>query len=342
MLSVFQRGNSRESLRARWPAVAVLALAVLMLGTVMGCNPSAQAPKVVRIGYLETSGAAPTTSVVEAFRRGLRDNGWEEGRNLSIELRFAEGNEARLPILVRELLDLHVDLIFAATTQATRETLDATSTIPVVFAGLADPVGAGIVKDPSHPGGNATGTSLMTAHLHGRQLQLLKESVPSLSRVAVLLNPTGPSASSLDLLEDAAAAVGIQPLVLRVNTMEEVATSLDRAVTQGAGAVIALPDALFFNERPRMIRLAAERSLPDMYWERTFVEDGGLMSYGGNRAEAFRRATGYVDKILKGARPGDLPVEQSSQFEFLVGTAAQQRLGITIPPAVAEEVTEWV
>jgi len=322
--------------------VSTLAISVLLLGTVMGCNPAAQAPKVVRIGYLETSTAASTTSAVDAFRRGLRENGWEEGRNLSIELRFADGSEARLPGLVRELLDLHVDLIFTATTQATREALAATNTTPIVFAGLADPVGAGIVKDPTHPGGNATGTSLMTSHLHGRQLQLLKETVPSVGRVAVLVNPSGPSATSIDSLQEAAAAVGVEPLVLVVKTMEDVAPALDGALAQGAGAVVALPDALFFNERPRLVRLAAERSLPDVYWERSFVEAGGFMAYGGNRAEAFRRATGYVDKILKGGRPGDLPVEQSSQFELLVNTAAQQRLGISVPPAVAEEVTEWV
>jgi len=312
------------------------------LAVVTACAPGQAQPKMVRIGYVESGAPGPTAAVVDGFRRGLREHGWDEGRNASLEVRFAEGDEARIPGLVKELLDTHVDVLLAATTQVTREAKAATTITPIVFAGLADPVGAGLVADPAHPGGNLTGTSLMTSHLHGKHLQLLKETVPTLSRVAVLVNPSGPSVTSIDSLREGAAALRVEPLVFYVSTLGEIEPALDDAVRQGAEAMIALPDALFFNDRPRIIGLAGARSLPDVYWERSFAEDGGLIAYGGNRAEAFRRAADYVDKILRGARPGDLPMEQSSQFDFVVNTAAQRRLNITIPPSVADGVTEWL
>lgn len=318
--------------------LAIVAVATACNVTAGGPNP----PKKVRIGYLETSSPGPTAAVVDRFLLGLRENGWEDGRNVSVEFRFAEGNVDRLPVLARELIALPVDVLLTATTQGSLEAKAATSTTPIVFAGLADPVGAGLVDNPARPGGNLTGTSLMTSHLHGKHLQLLKETVPGLSRIAVLVNPTGPSQTSLDPLRDAAKGLGVEPLILSVSTLGEIEPALDEAVGQGVQAMMALPDALFFNDRPRLVGLAAARSLPDVYWERSFAADGGFMAYGGNRAEAFRRAAGYVDKILKGARPGDLPMEQSSQFDFVVNTAAQQRLGLMIPPSVADGVTEWL
>jgi len=347
MLASTDRGSSY----GRCPSIghglgvaAILAAYLYLAAVVIGCTaPAGQTTgKTVRIGYLETGAPGPTAAVVDGFRRGLRENGWEEGKNISVELRFAEGNEDRLPRLVQELLDMRVDVLVTATTQATRAARAATSTTPIVFAGLADPVGSGIVESNARPGGNATGTSLMTSHLHGKHLEILKETIPGLTRVAVLLNPSGPAGASAATLPDAARALGLEAVMLRVSSPGEFEPALDEALTDGAQALIALPDALFFNNRPFLIRLVAERSLPDIYWERSFARDGAFLAYGGNRSEAFRRAAAYVDKVLKGANPGALPVEDASQFDFAVNRNAQQRLNVVIPPSLAEAVTEWV
>jgi putative ABC transport system substrate-binding protein len=317
-------------------------LAVLTLA-ISACGRGTPGPqKQARVAYIETSTSAATTPIVDGFRRGLREHGWEEGQNLTVDLRFAEGNEDRLPALVQELLALQPDVILAATTQATRVAQQATTTTPIVFAGLADPIGAGIIQDPARPGGNATGTSLQTANLHGKHLQFLREIVPGVTKVVVLVNPSGPSLTAVEPLQENAASLGIEPLFEYVTSAADLEPALDRAMSQGAQALIALPDALFFNDRSLLVRLAAARSLPDVYWERTFAEDGGFIAYGGNRAEAFRRASTYVDKILRGAKPGELPVEQSAQFELVVNRRTQERLGLVIPVSVADGVTEWL
>jgi putative tryptophan/tyrosine transport system substrate-binding protein len=203
--------------------LGALLLCVLVLAPVVACGVTGSqgASKTLRIGYIEGGAPGPTATVVDGFVRGLREHGWENGKNVSIEFRFAEGQEGRLAGLVRELVTLDVDVLLTATTQATREAKTATSTTPIVFAGLADPVGAGVVDNPARPGGNLTGTSLMTSNLHGKHLQLLKETVPGLSRVAVFLNPSGPSLTSIEPLEEAASSLGIEPLVLRVSSPED-------------------------------------------------------------------------------------------------------------------------
>src|SRR5438477_6203147 len=325
------------------PRRAAVLVAALTLAALVACGlPSRTPAKVAHVGFLETGAPGPTAEVVQGFVRGLQERGWEDGKNIALDLRFAEGVEDRLPTLAQELLDMHVDVLVTATTQASRTAQGLTSTTPIVFAGLADPVGAGLIATNAQPGGNLTGTSLMTSHLVGKHLEILKETVPGLSRVAILVNPSGPSVTALGPMQDAARVLGIQTLVLYPTTPDDLEPSLDEAVTQNANAIIALPDALFFNNRPEIIRAAAVRGLPDLYWERSFGLDGGFLSYGGNRAEAFRRAAGYVDKVLKGARPQDLPVEDASQFDFVVNRTTQRRLALTIPPSLAEAVTEWM
>ena len=220
-----------------------LALIVTLAATLVACaSPGTQgSPKTARIGYVDNGWPGPTTALVGGFLGGLHERGWVQGENTSVEFRFAEGNEDRLPALIQELLDLRVDVIVTGSTQATRAAKNATSTTPVVFMGLADPAGAGVIDNTARPGGNLTGTSLMTAHLHGKHLQLLKETVPALARVAVLANPTS-AGTSIPPLQDAGQTLGVEILIFYTTSAEEFKPALDEAVLQGAEALIAVPD----------------------------------------------------------------------------------------------------
>ena len=296
----------------------------------------AQPPeKVRRIGVLY-SGSPPFVShVTEAFRQGLRERGYVEGRNIAVEYRYAEERYERLPDLAAELVRLKADVIVAPTTPAARAAKQATATIPIVMVAVADPVGSGLVASVIRPGGNVTGMSVVVPELSGKNLQLLREVLPGITRVGVLVNPVNPvSAVELREIEVAARSLGLRAQLMEVRAPTEFERAFAAMVRERAGAVTVLVDAMFFSERKRMVDLAAKSRLPAIYQRREYVEEGGLMAFGPSLIDLFRRAAGYVDKLLKGARPGDLPIEQATKFELVVNLKTAKALGLTIPQSV--------
>jgi putative ABC transport system substrate-binding protein len=295
----------------------------------------AQQPgKVPRIGYLSASSPSSQQTRFEAFRQGLRELGYVEGKNIVIELRFADGKFDRLPALVAELVRLKTDIIVSAGPAATRAAKDATTTIPIVMGFGNDPVGSGVVASLSRPEGNITGLSTLAPELSGKQLELLKEIVPKLSRVAVLGNSTEPgNAQALREIELAAGALKLQIQYLEIQDPKDFEIAFREASKKRAGAVLLLSMAVSAN-RKQIADLAAKSRLPTVYWISEFVEAGGLMYYGPSFTDLFRRAATYVDKLLKGAKPADLPIEQPTKFEFIVNLKAAKQIGLTIPPNV--------
>jgi len=295
----------------------------------------AQPPKKVpQIGFPIVGSASATSGRIEAFRQGLRDLGYIEGQNLIIEYRYAEGKLDRLPELAAELVRLKVDAIFVQSTPAVQAAKKATTTVPIVSVS-GDPVGLGLVASLARPGGNVTGLANLTSELAGKRLELLKEVVPRISRVAVLWNPDA-SSSALRMREtDAAAAslgIKLQPVEVRAaNDFERAFSALKR---ERADALFPLRSPFISNHVKRIVELAAKNRVPGMYDASEFAEAGGLMSYGTMLADLDRRAATYVDKILKGAKPAELPVEQPTKFEFVINLKAAKQIGLTIPPNV--------
>ena len=307
-----------------------------MLAFLLGVAAEAQQPtKNPRIGYL--SGSSPSTSPArrEAFRQGLRELGYVEGKNIVIEQRYAEGKFDRLPALAAELVRLKVDIIVTAGPQTTRPAKQATSTIPIVMAQDPDPVGNGFVASLARPGGNITGLATFAPELSGKQLELLKETVPKLSRVAVFGTSINPgNAQNLREVELAAKAFGVKLQYLDVLSPKDFETAF-RAASKGlADAVLMLPGSVLGLQRAQLADLAVKSRLPAIYPQAEFTEAGGLMYYGTNTPDLFRRAATFVDKILKGAKPADLPVEQPKKFEFIINLKAAKQIGLTIPPNV--------
>lgn len=295
----------------------------------------AQVPaKVFRIGLL--SGAPPTSPeashVWQTFFQALRDLGYVEGRNTVIEGRFYGDNAERLPALAAELVRLDVDVIVAGTSPAPEVARRATSTIPIVMANHADPVASGLVPSFAKPGGNVTGLSLVAPELRVKQLQLLKELLPKVTRVAFLRNP----AVALDLkeLENAAQSFGLTVLVVDASVPGELAGAFAAAVKNRAGAIVVLAGYMFWAQRNYVAELAANSRLPAVYLFREHVDAGGLISYGPDLRDNYRRAAGYVDKILRGANPGDLPIEQPTKFDLSINLKTAKALGLTIPLSV--------
>jgi putative ABC transport system substrate-binding protein len=320
----------------------------LLLGGLV--SPSAaeaqQAAKVARIGYLSTNLAA-SPHLLEAFRQGLRDLGYVEGRNVVIEYRGAEGKRERLPALAAELVALKVDVLVAITTLEALAAKQATSTIPVVFAAVADPVTSGLVTSLARSGGNVTGLSLLGPELVGKRLELLTQAVPGISRVAFLWYPRAVGErTEKDFLKGtdvAARALGVRLQVVEARGPENFDRAFSEMNTARADALTVSGAAMFANERSRLVDLAAKHRLPAVYAWREFVEAGGLMAYGPNVADLFRRAATYVDKILKGAKPGDLPVEQPTKFELVINLKTAKALKLTIPQSIlarADQVIE--
>jgi ABC-type uncharacterized transport system substrate-binding protein len=303
-----------------------------------------QPAKVPRIGYLAPSLAANPQNH-EAFRQGLRDLGYVEGGNVVLEYRDAEGKPERFPALAAELVALKVDVIVAPTTLAAVAAEQATRTIPIVFATAGDPVTSGLVISLARPGGNVTGLSILAPELVGKRLELLTQAVPGVSRVAVLWHPGGMGERmDKDMAKEADAAA--RALGVRLHFVEARGPAdFERAfsdVTRGhAGALTVLGSTMFSDERRRLVDLAARNRLPAVYTSKEFVDAGGLMAYGPNVADLYRRAATYVDKILKGATPTDLPVEQPTKFVLVVNLKTAKALGLTIPPSLllrADEV----
>ena len=296
---------------------------------------AAQQPAVPRIGLLIPSSVSFLSARVEAFRQRLRDLGYAQGKNIFIEYRYAEGKPERLPDLAAELVHLKVDVIVTVSPNATLAAKKASGTTPIVFASANDPVEAGLVSSLARPGGNITGLSLVVPDLDGKLLELLKEAFPKVARVAFLWNPSG-SRGNLPLTETEAAAKPLQLklLSLEVRSLDDFDSAFARAKREGAQALVTIPTALITTQQRQVLDFAAKNRLPAMYPASEFVEAGGLMSYAPSYTDLWRRAADFVDKILKGAKPADLPVQQATKFEFLVNMNAAQQIGLTIPHQV--------
>jgi putative tryptophan/tyrosine transport system substrate-binding protein len=305
-----------------------------------------QAAKVPRIGYLALNpGVNP--HLREAFRQGLRDLGYVEGRNVVTEYRDAEGKAERLPALAAELVALKVDVI--VTGGGTRPALaakQATKTIPIVFASAGDPVTDGLVTSLARPGGNVTGSSILTPELVGKSLELLTQAVPGVRRVAFLWQPGAmDERTEKDMLqraEVAGRALGVRLQLLEARGPADIDRAFSEMTRARAGALTVLASSMLFSERRRLVDLAAKNRLPAGYTQREFVEAGGLMAYGPSLADLFRHAATYVDKILKGAKPGDLPVEQPTKFELVINLKTAKALGLTIPPSLLQRADEVI
>jgi putative ABC transport system substrate-binding protein len=312
----------------------VFALGAIFLAFSSPCEAQ-QPTKVPRIGVLGVVSTSAAAGRVEAFRQGLRELGYVEGENIVIEYRNAEGQLERLPALAAELVRLKVEIIITRGPPATRSAKEATSTIPIVMAVDIDPVGSGFVASLARPGGNITGLSSLSPEISGKQLELLKEIIPRLARVAVLGTSTiQGNAQALKETQLAAGAFGVQLQYLDIRGPEDIETTFRAASKGRADAVLLLTSPVTFGQRTQVVDLAAKSRLPAIYFAREFVEDGGLMTYGPSITDLFRRASTFVDKILKGAKPADLPVEQPTKFEFIINLKAAKQIGLTIPPNV--------
>jgi putative tryptophan/tyrosine transport system substrate-binding protein len=304
-----------------------------------------QAAKIARIGYLSGNLAA-NSRLREAFLQGLRDLGYVEGRNVVIEYRDAEGKLERLPALAAELVALKVDVIVAGGTPHALAARQATRTLPIVFAAAVDPVENGLVTSLARPGGNVTGLSNLAQELVGKRLEHLKQAVPGVSRVAVLWQPGAFGDRTEKGLrkeaEVAARALGVRVQFVEARGPENFDRAFSEMTTAHAGALIVLSSSMFVNERRRLVDLAAKNRLPALYPTRESVDAGGLMSYGPNLADSFRRAATYVDRILKGAKPGDLPVEQPTKYELVINLKAAKALGLSIPESLLKRADEVI
>jgi putative ABC transport system substrate-binding protein len=292
-----------------------------------------QPARILRIGILIPASASFFLPRVEAFRQRLRELGYVEGKNIVIEYRYAEGKFERLPDLAAELVRLKVDVIVTAAA-GILPAKKASATIPIVFGSHADPVGSGLVSSLARPGGNITGLSVMSPDLDGKRLELLKEAFPKVARVAFLWVPAERGNLTLTEMEAAAKALGLKLLSLEVRSLDDFDSAFARAKRDGAQALITFPAALINTQQRQVLEFAAKNRLPAMYPTSEFVEAGGLMSYAPNYADLWRRAADYVDKILKGRTPADLPVEQPIKFEFIINLKAAKQIGLTIPPNV--------
>ena len=302
----------------------------------------AQPGRIPRIGYLGNGDPTTGSSQLEALRRGLRELGWIEGQTLTIEFRWAEGHADRLSVLLAEFVQSKVDLIVVSGPLAIAASQKVTSTVPIVFVVLINPVTMGFVRSLARPGGNMTGLASQFEELITKQLQLLKEAVPNLTRVAFLRHSEA-SASILTAAESAARSLGLVTRTLNVTNELEFESAFKLARSERAGAVHVLPSPYLGAQRARLIELAARYHLPAFYELRIYVQDGGLMSYGPSINDLYGRSASYVDRILKGANPGDLPIERPARFELVINRRTAAALGLTIPPSLllrADEVIQ--
>jgi putative tryptophan/tyrosine transport system substrate-binding protein len=310
--------------------VVLVGLAVLSVHLAQAQQPK----KIPRIGFQSAASPAALSARMEAFQQGLRELGYVEGKNIVIDWRFAEGKLDRLNEFAAEFVRLKVNVIVTAAPSSTRSAKEATSTIPIVMAFDNDPVGNGFVASLARPGGNITGLSTLTPEISEKQLELLKETIPKLSRVAVLGTSTLPHAQVLKEMELAAGALKVQLQNLDVLAPKDIEIAFREARKGRAGAVLVLASPILDSHRTQIADLAAKNQLPAIYWAAEWVEAGGLMTYGASLTDLYRRAATYVDKILKGTKPADLPVEQPKKFELIINLKAAKQIGLTIPPNV--------
>jgi putative ABC transport system substrate-binding protein len=304
----------------------------------------AQPPvKVPRIGVLATGSLPGTLARFEPFQQGLRDLGYVEGQTIALAYRFADGKEEQLPVLAAELIALPVDVLVTAGTPAALAAKQGTARIPIIIAIAADPVGAGLVASLARPGENVTGLTDLDTELSGKRLELLKEVVPGLARVAILWNPANPAhRPALEESAVAARALGVQLQPVAVRSPPEFTQAFAAMSRERASALMLLADSMFASHYAQVVDLAAQSRLPTMSWSKGFVAAGGLMSYGASYPDLLRRAATYVDKILKGAKPADLPMEQPLKFELVINLQTAKALGLTIPPTLLFQADEVI
>ena len=307
---------------------------ITFLGSVAAAWPlaaSAQS-KIPRIGFMGNSTAALEANLIDAFREGLREHGYEEGRNIVIEYRWADGKYDQFPALVAELIAAKVDAIVTAGTPAALAIKRATTTVPLVMVAVGDPVGTGLVPSLARPGGNLTGLSSIAPDLEGKRLQLLREVVPALSHVAMFINSLNPfHVSSMRQARAAAQAMGIKLQLHDIRKSEDLDDAFAAIRKERPDALLILADRVFLHNRERMMDFTKEQRLPNVNAYKELVEVGGLMSYGPSYEDMHKRAAIYIDKILKGAKPADLPIEQPSKFTFIINLKAAKALGVTVP-----------
>jgi putative tryptophan/tyrosine transport system substrate-binding protein len=312
--------------------------------TIWTSRPSAQQKAIPLMGLLSAGAPNPSARAVAEFRQGLSETGYVGGKNLEIETRYAEGRLDRLPALAADLVGRKVDVIVAVADPAAHAAKAATSTIPIVFIAGDDPVRQGLVASLARAGGNLTGVSLLARELHPKRLELLSELVPQAKVIALLVNPTIPASERMmPAVQEAAQANGVQLLVLKASTESEINAAFASLVHRQAGALIVSSDAFFFSRREQIVALAARHAVPAIYDARDFATAGGLISYGASLTAIFRQAGIYTGKILKGAKPADLPVLQPTTFELVINLKTAKALGLTIPPSIlarADEVIE--
>jgi putative ABC transport system substrate-binding protein len=317
----------------KWVGIFALALTLAVGGA---ASQAQQSGKIPRIGFLIVSSPTAASARVEAFQQGLRELGYVEGKNIIIEYRYAEGKADRLPQLASELVRLKVDVLVAGGgNQLALAAMKATGTIPIVVTNVADPVGSGFVASLARPGGNVTGLSTVTYDLSGKRLELIKETLPKVSRVAVLYDPNDKAkVVEFKEMQTAAHSLGVQLQSLEVRNRQDFESAFKAGSRARAGALIVLPTTVTNTHRKPIVDLAVANRLPVIYPDKEFVDAGGLMAYGPSYTDLWRRAATYVDKILKGTKPADLPVEQPTKFEFIVNLNTAKQIGVTIPPNV--------
>jgi putative ABC transport system substrate-binding protein len=338
---------------AREPCAALAAIMrvfafFLALGTVAVPFPSgAQTPKAARtvtIGYLGNSSPSLEANLLDAFREGMREHGYVEGKNLVIQYRWAAGHEERYADLARELVRLRPDIVLTAGTPGTLAAMQATRSIPIVAASAGDPVAAGLVSTLAKPGGNVTGLSTLGPELEGKRLQLFKQAVPSLSRVTALMNPANPfTPIGWKATQAAAERLGVKLLPVEVQTQDDLDAAFAAIKKARPDGLIVVPDRVLLAYRAPIVKFIAENGIPAMFAFREFAQEGGLMAYGPDYTDVFRRAAGYVNKILNGAKPGDLPVEEPTKFELVINMKTAKALRLTIPQSLlvrAERIIE--
>ena len=330
----FESDNPKSKIEnPKWLGLSVIAFVLVVAGVVAEAQ---QLKKVPRIGLLLSTSPSGTRGVVEAFRQGLHELGYAEGKNITIEYRFAEGREDRIRQFASELVRLKVDVIFVSATVATLATKNATTTIPVVFTIVDDPIAFGLIDSLGHPGGNITGlTSGAGPGLYGKRLELLKETFPRVSRVAVLWNPDDPgSVINMRGMEAPARSLSLKLQSVEMREPNDLEQAFSAMKREHAEALVTILGALVGGQRSRIVDLAAKSRLATMSAESRWTEAGGLMSYGASYPDLYRRAATYVDKILKGAKPAELPIEQPTEFEFVINLKTAKQIGLTIPQSV--------
>jgi putative tryptophan/tyrosine transport system substrate-binding protein len=340
--SLFVNNLKSKIQNRKWMGIFAIAFTFGFCGAAVSAQQTA---KIFRIGFLDSSTASGSEVLLAAFRQELTKLGWIEGKNIAIEYRFADGKNDRLSELAADLVRLKIDLIVAAATPSALAAKKATTTIPIVMASGGDPVGAGLVTSLARPGGNVTGLSSLT-ELNTKRLEILKDAVPKLARVGLLVPPSGVGLTTPVQVKEVRAAA--QALKLK---LEEIETQLDpkglenafqTATKKQVNAIMTTTGGRFFAERKRLVELAGKYRLPAIYFQKEFVDEGGLMFYGTDYDDLYRRAAVYVDKILKGAKPADLPVQQATKFEFVINLKAAKQIGLTIPNRVLERANQVI